>query len=294
MNPTTTRRYAQNRLRVARQVYYSENKTDSIDLVFFVNGLPVATAELKSEFQQDVHEAIRQYRHDRPPVDPKTRRREPLLTPGHRALVHFAVDNSEVYMTTRLDGPETRFLPFNRGNAGHAGNPPNPHGAATAYLWEEVLAKDTWLNILGKFMHVQVSKHKDPATGKVSRSSTVIFPRYHQHDAVTTLPRASAFLPSVRVAVCSGRGCRDAGKIARPCAGHLAQLSSSGRVPQDSRPVIGASHGPSNWAPDSPDGARKGTAQDALRAGADPAGSCRIRLAPHPEVIRPPDAASCG
>ena len=65
-------------------------------------------------------------------------------------------------MTTRLDGPETRFLPFNRGNAGHAGNPPNPHGAATAYLWEEVLAKDTWLNILGKFMHVQVSKHKDP------------------------------------------------------------------------------------------------------------------------------------
>jgi len=187
MNPTTTQRYAQNRLRVARQVYYSENKTDSIDLVFFVNGLPVATAELKSEFQQDVHEAIRQYRHDRPPVDPKSRRREPLLAPGHRALVHFAVDNAEVYMTTRLEGPETRFLPFNRGNAGHAGNPPNPHGAATAYLWEEVLAKDTWLNILGRFMHVQVSKHRDPATGKVSRSSTVISPRYHQHDAVTTL-----------------------------------------------------------------------------------------------------------
>ena len=187
MNPATTERYAQNRLRVARQVYYSENKTDSIDLVFFVNGLPVATAELKSEFQQDVHEAIRQYRHDRPPVDPRTRRGEPLLSAGHRALVHFAVDNSEVHMTTRLAGTDTRFLPFNRGHAGHAGNAPNPHGAATAYLWEEVLQKDTWLNILGKFMHVQVSKRKDPATGKVTRSSTVIFPRYHQHDAVTRL-----------------------------------------------------------------------------------------------------------
>ena len=187
MNPTTMTRYAQNRLRVARQVFYSENKTDSIDLVFFVNGLPVATAELKSEFQQDVHEAIRQYRHDRPPVDPRTRRREPLLAPGHRALVHFAADNSEVYMTTQLAGAQTRFLPFNRGNAGRAGNPPNPHGAATAYLWEEVLAKDTLLNILGKFMHVQVTKSKDPTTGKVTRSSSVIFPRYHQHDAVTQL-----------------------------------------------------------------------------------------------------------
>ena len=187
MNPTTTARYAANRLRVVRQVYYSNSNKNSIDLVLFVNGLPVATIELKSEFQQDVHEAIRQYKKDRQPTDPKTRTREPLLSFGHRALVHFAVDNAEVYMSTRLDGDDTRFLPFNRGNAGRAGNAPNPGGAATAYLWEEVLARDTWLRILGKFMHVQITKHKDPTTGKVSRSSAVLFPRYHQLDAVDTL-----------------------------------------------------------------------------------------------------------
>ncbi len=185
MNPTTTARYGAVRLRVVRQVYYSESKKDSIDLVFFVNGLPVATAELKSEFQQDVHEAIRQYKRDRMPTDLRTRKREPLLSFGHRALVHFAVDNAEVHMTTKLDGDATRFLPFNRGNAGHQGNPPNPHGAATAYLWEEVLERDTWLGILGKFMHVQVSRHKDPVTGRVTRTSSLLFPRYHQHAVVT-------------------------------------------------------------------------------------------------------------
>lgn len=187
MNPTTTARYGANRLRVVRQVYYSESAKTSIDLVFFLNGLPVATAELKSEFQQDVHEAIRQYKKDRQPTDPRTRKREPLLSFGHRALVHFAVDNSEVYMSTQLGGDHTRFLPFNRGNAGRAGNAPNPGGAATAYLWEEVLDRDTWLRILGKFMHVQVTKHKDSATGKISRSSEVLFPRYHQLDAVDRL-----------------------------------------------------------------------------------------------------------
>ena len=116
-----------------------------------------------------------------------TRKAEPLLSFGHRALVHFAVDNAEVHMTTKLDGETSRFLPFNRGNAGHAGNAPSPHGASTAYLWEEVLARDTWLNILGKFMHVEVTKSKDTATGKVSRSATLLFPRYHQHDAVTKM-----------------------------------------------------------------------------------------------------------
>ena len=166
MNPTTTARYGAVRLRVVRQVYYSESKKDSIDLVFFVNGIPVATAELKSEFQQDVHEAIRQYKRDRTPTDLRTRKREPLLSFGHRALVHFAVDNAEVHMTTKLDGDATRFLPFNRGNAGHQGNPPNPHGAATAYLWEEVLQRDTWLGILGKFMHVQVSRRQGSRHGK--------------------------------------------------------------------------------------------------------------------------------
>lgn len=187
MNPTTTARYGANRLRVVRQVYYSQNNKNSIDLVLFLNGLPVATIELKSEFQQDVHEAIRQYKKDRHPTDPSSRKRETLLSFGHRALVHFAVDNAEVYMTTKLAGDDTRFLPFNRGNAGRAGNAPNLRGAATAYLWEDVLERDTWLRILGKFMHVQVTKHKDPATGKVSRSSAVLFPRYHQLDAVDAL-----------------------------------------------------------------------------------------------------------
>ena len=158
MNPATVLRYSKVRLRVMRQVRYSSDKADSIDLVLFVNGLPVATAELKSEFTQDVYVAIAQYKRDRPPVDQRTGKREPLLSFGHRALVHFAVDNATVYMTTKLDGENSRFLPFNRGNGGGAGNPPNPDGAETAYLWEEILARDTWLNILGKFMHVQVTK----------------------------------------------------------------------------------------------------------------------------------------
>jgi type I restriction enzyme, R subunit len=187
MNPATVLRYSKVRLRVMRQVHYSSNKNDSIDLAFFVNGLPVATAELKSEFTQDVYAAIAQYKRDRPPTDPRTGKREPLLSFGNRALVHFAVDNARVYMTTRLDGENTRFLPFNRGNGGRAGNPPNPDGAETAYLWEEILARDAWLNILGKFMHIQVTRTKDPATGKITRSAAVLFPRYHQHDAVTKL-----------------------------------------------------------------------------------------------------------
>ena len=87
----------------------------------------------------------------------------------------------------RLDGEATGFLPFNRGNAGHAGNAPNPGGSSTAYLWEEVLQRDAWLNILGKYVHVQVRKAKDPGTGRVTRSAAILFPRYHQHDAVTKL-----------------------------------------------------------------------------------------------------------
>lgn len=185
MNPTTTSRYAAVRLRVMRQVHYSTSKADSLDLVFFVNGLPVATAELKSEFTQGVHEAIAQYKRDRTPTDPQTRKSEPLLSFGHRALVHFAVDNDQIHMTTRLAGNDTRFLPFNRGHAGRAGNPPNPEGHATAYLWENVLQRDTWLNILGKFVHVQVDKAKDATTGRVRRTSQIVFPRYHQHDAVS-------------------------------------------------------------------------------------------------------------
>ena len=120
LNPTTSADYGRMRLRVMRQVFYSKDNNKSIDLVLFVNGLPVATIELKTDFTQSVQDAISQYRTDRLPKG------EPLLSFGHRALVHFAVSNSEVYMTTKLDGAATRFLPFNRGNDGRAGNPLNP------------------------------------------------------------------------------------------------------------------------------------------------------------------------
>src|SRR5699024_4217549 len=108
-----------------------------------------------------------------------------------RALVHFAVSNTEVYMTTRLAGQDTVFLPFNRGNGHHAGNPPNPHGSATAYLWETILQRDTWLEILDRFMHLEITEKRDPDTGKKTRKETLLFPRYHQWDAVTRLVAAA-------------------------------------------------------------------------------------------------------
>ena len=130
-NATTNERYQQVRVRVMRQVYYSTSNKKSIDLVLFVNGLPVATLELKTDFTQGVQDAITQYKKDRTPRDPVTKKVEPLLSFGRRALVHFAVSNDEVYMTTKLDGDDTFFLPFNRGNDGAAGNPPNPQGSTT-------------------------------------------------------------------------------------------------------------------------------------------------------------------
>jgi len=156
LNEATWERYDKMRLRVVQQVYYSKNNQNSIDLVLFVNGLPAATVELKTDFTQDVQTAINQYKYDRNPKGEK------LLAFGHRALVHFAVSNSEVYMTTRLDGPESRFLPFNLGDDGRAGNPINQNGSKTSYLWEQVWKKDNWLNIIGRFMHLEVIESQDP------------------------------------------------------------------------------------------------------------------------------------
>lgn len=181
LNPTTTADYGKMRLRVMRQVFYSTSNQKSIDLVLFVNGLPVATLELKTDFTQSVQDAIVQYRTDRNPKG------EPLLSFGHRALVHFAVSNSEVFMTTQLQGPSTFFLPFNKGNEGRAGNPVNPDGSETAYLWERVLQKDAWLGILGQFMHLQVEKSIDPVTGEVQKKETLLFPRFQQWESVTQL-----------------------------------------------------------------------------------------------------------
>nr|WP_248281044.1 type I restriction endonuclease [Azoarcus sp. TTM-91] len=133
INPATQAKYAANRLRVVRQVCHSPNNPkEALDLVLFLNGIAVATAELKSNFTQSVRDADDQYRYDRHP-QPKGGMLEPLLGFPGGALVHFAVSQSEVMMSTRLAGKDSFFLPFNRGNAGGAGNAPNPQGFATAY-----------------------------------------------------------------------------------------------------------------------------------------------------------------
>lgn len=158
-----------NILRVIRQVHFDEKSSSTLDLVLCVNGIPVATMELKTDNTQAVAAAKKQYRVDR---IPSVSRR--VLLPG-RALVHFAVSNEEVYMTTELKGSETRFLPFNKGFNDGAGNPPVPDKSETHYLWDEVLERDAWLRILRDFA---VFSSTGPKSGKL------IFPRYHQFRAV--------------------------------------------------------------------------------------------------------------
>ncbi|WP_405119757.1 type I restriction endonuclease subunit R [Pseudomonas leptonychotis] len=177
MNPELTAKYAANRLRVVRQVRYSLACENSIDLVLFLNGIPVATCELKTDFTQSVQDAVDQYRFDREPK-PKGRA-EPLLSFPVGALVHFAVSNREVQMTTRLEGAATHFLPFNLGNDGGAGNPLNPDGHATAYLWQQVWQRDSWLEIIARYLVAQKDKKK--------QLRSIIFPRYHQLDATRKL-----------------------------------------------------------------------------------------------------------
>jgi len=185
LNPATMEKYAKVRLRVMRQVHYSTKNQNSIDLVLFVNGIPVATLELKTDFTQNVEDAKIQYKKDRLPKG------EPLLSFGHRALVHFAVSNAEVWMTTKLEGESTFFLPFNKGDDGRSGNPINPDGSKTAYLWENVLQRDNWLNIIGRFMHLSIEHIVDPVTGEQSKRESLLFPRYHQWESVTKLIEAA-------------------------------------------------------------------------------------------------------
>jgi type I restriction enzyme R subunit len=188
-NEEVKERYAKNRLRVMRQVHYSTNTRTSIDLVLFVNGVPVATVELKTDFTQGIDDAKNQYKTDRNPRDPQTKKEEPLLKFKRGALVHFAVSTSEVWMTTKLNGMDSFFLPFNKGFEGGKGNPPNPDGYQTAYLWEEIFQKDRWLKILESFVQLEVKTTTDKAGAKKT-SETLIFPRYHQLDAVTKLINA--------------------------------------------------------------------------------------------------------
>jgi type I restriction enzyme R subunit len=186
LNQETLERYRQVRCRVVRQVHYSVSNENSIDLVLFVNGIPVATIEVKTDFTQTVQDAIRQYKRDRKPKDPISKKEEPLLAFKRRALVHFAVSSDEVYMTTHLKGSATEFLPFNLGNNGGAGNPANPEGYRTGYLWERVLERHSWLNILGRFIHLE-KKEKKQRDGTKKTVESLIFPRLHQLEVVNKL-----------------------------------------------------------------------------------------------------------
>lgn len=198
MNPDTQARYQANRLRVVPEVSYSPHARPGeynprLDLVLFVNGIPTATLELKSEFKQSLENAKRQYRDDRPVKDPLTRKAEPLLTFKRGALVHFAVSQQEVVMTTKLAGKDTFFLPFNRGTAdGGAGNPPPATEAtyATSYLWEQLFQPDAWLKVMGRFLHLE-QKTIEHFDGTRTTKETLIFPRYHQWQVVNQLIEAT-------------------------------------------------------------------------------------------------------
>ncbi|HHK7985223.1 TPA: type I restriction endonuclease subunit R, partial [Serratia marcescens] len=206
LNPETLARYQQNICRIVPELVYSPHASKAafeeagtkakkwrIDLVLFVNGLPVATLELKSEFKQAVQNAITQYKKTRLPKDPVTNKPEPLLTFKRGALVHFAVSQYEVFMATKLDGDKTYFLPFNKGtHDGGAGNdiPEDANDYATSYLWNEVLLPDNLLKILASFVHLQIVEKED-AIGLKYKSESLIFPRYHQWDVVNKLITAA-------------------------------------------------------------------------------------------------------
>ncbi len=169
--------YDANRVTVTRQFPYEATSGKTIDLALLVNGIPTATAELKNPLtNQNIEHAISQYRTDRDPAN---------VTLSRRALVHFAVDPDRVAMTTKLAGKQTEFLPFNLGHDGGKGNPPNPHGHRTSYLWERVWTRDAWMDLLARFIHVE-----RPTTGTAGArraDEKVIFPRFHQWDAVLKL-----------------------------------------------------------------------------------------------------------
>lgn len=182
LNELSRKQYEGNVLHCTRQLHYSLLNENSIDIVLFLNGIPVVSMELKCQFTgQSVSNAINQYKFDRASKDE-------IFAFNERVLVHFAVDLSNVYMTTRLEGASTYFLPFNQGSngagkVGGKGNPVNEDGYDTAYLWEKILCKDKLLEILHKYLHLQIEKDEK---GNV-KSKRMIFPRFHQLDVVTEL-----------------------------------------------------------------------------------------------------------
>ena len=174
LNATVVRDYNANKLDVTRQFHYSTDNNNSIDMVLSLNGIPIVALELKNQIKgQNVDNAKKQFMYDRD-------KRETCFQFNKRFLVYFAVDLYDAWMTTKLDGKNTFFLPFNMGSngageVGGKGNPENPEGYATAYLWEQVLQKDNLMDILQRFINVD-------GTGAKAK---LIFPRYHQWDAVT-------------------------------------------------------------------------------------------------------------
>lgn len=176
LNPDIQKLYEANRLTITRQLKYSDKHNNTLDVVLSLNGIPVVTAELKNPMTgQTWKNAIYQYQHDRDPKDL-------IFQFKKRTLVHFAVDTDEIYMTTKLAGKSTYFLPFNLGNNLGAGNPENPGGYKTYYLWEYIWQRDSFLDILARFIHLEVKEKK--IDGKRIKKETMIFPRFHQLDAV--------------------------------------------------------------------------------------------------------------
>lgn len=186
LNPDTLALYEKNQLRVIRQVRYSKKKNNSVDLVLSLNGLPMATIELKNRITgQNVNHAKRQYAYTRD-------NKELLFTFKKRALVHFTVDDEQVFMTTRIEGDNSYWLPFNKGHNFGAGNPLNPEGYRTDYLWRNILEKESWLEIIGRFIHLQTEEFE--FEGRTRKKEKLIFPRFHQLDAVRKITaHAKAF-----------------------------------------------------------------------------------------------------
>ena len=187
-NEDVLHRYKSNRLRVVPQLKYHPGRELAIDLGFFLNGLPVTTVELKTDFTQSAERAREQYKNDRLPIDPATKRKHPLLTFRRGAIVHFAVSDSEIWMTTKLAGENTFFLPFNKSFDGPSGNPPREDGGEypVAYFWEKICEPDAFLRIIHNFVYVEKKKAVD-LKGNWSVKETLIFPRFHQLDAVNAL-----------------------------------------------------------------------------------------------------------
>lgn len=189
LNQTAAEQYADNEITCNRQWYYSSDNKNSVDMVIAVNGIPVFAFELKNQYTgQNVDNAKRQWMYDRD-------NREICFQFNKRILGFFCVDHTEAWMTTKLDGKNTFFLPFNQGSNGAGrdggkGNPSNPNGYPTAYLWEEVFQKDSMMDILQKFIHLQKTEDKKrlaDGTEKVTKKQALIFPRYHQLDVVRKL-----------------------------------------------------------------------------------------------------------